>query len=138
LYQRREAAQRLAARPAFPYTAVLAQRRSRKSPISFILLAGESGVRNRRQPDALTANRQPPIVPAMSEGKSMLGELQQISGQLDRLLELCHRLAEENRSLRVSQEQLTAERANLLAKNEQARSRVEAMIARLRSLENNA
>jgi cell division protein ZapB len=38
----------------------------------------------------------------------------------------------------VSQEQLTAERANLLAKNEQARSRVEAMIARLRSLENNA
>jgi cell division protein ZapB len=68
----------------------------------------------------------------------MLAELQQISGQLDRLLELCHRLAEENRSLRVSQEQLTAERANLLAKNEQARSRVEAMIARLRSLENNA
>jgi cell division protein ZapB len=68
----------------------------------------------------------------------MLAELQQISGQLDRLLELCHRLSEENRSLRVSQEQLTAERANLLAKNEQARSRVEAMIARLRSLENNA
>lgn len=68
----------------------------------------------------------------------MLGELQQISGQLDRLLELCQRLSEENRSLRVSQEQLTAERANLLAKNEQARSRVEAMIARLRSLENNA
>lgn len=68
----------------------------------------------------------------------MLTDLREISGQLDRLLELCQRLTEENRSLRASQEQLSAERANLLAKNEQARSRVEAMIARLRSLENNA
>jgi cell division protein ZapB len=68
----------------------------------------------------------------------MLTQLREISGQLDRLLELCQRLTEENRSLRASQEQLSAERANLLAKNEQARSRVEAMIARLRSLENNA
>jgi cell division protein ZapB len=68
----------------------------------------------------------------------MLTDLREISGQLDRLLELCNRLTEENRSLRASQEQLSNERANLLAKNEQARSRVEAMIARLRSLENNA
>jgi cell division protein ZapB len=74
----------------------------------------------------------------MSQGNDMLTELHEISGQLDRLLEMCQRLSEENRSLRVSQEQLSAERANLLAKNEQARSRVEAMIARLRSLENNA
>jgi cell division protein ZapB len=74
----------------------------------------------------------------MSQGNDMLTELREIGGQLDRLLELCQRLTEENRSLRVSQEQLSAERANLMAKNEQARSRVEAMIARLRSLENNA
>lgn len=74
----------------------------------------------------------------MSQGNDMLSELHEIGGQVDRLLELCHRLAEENRSLRASQEQLSAERANLLAKNEQARSRVEAMIARLRALENNA
>jgi cell division protein ZapB len=74
----------------------------------------------------------------MSKGNDMLTELREIGGQLDRLLELCQRLSEENRSLRVSQEQLSAERANLMAKNEQARSRVEAMIARLRSLENNA
>jgi cell division protein ZapB len=69
---------------------------------------------------------------------SMLTDLQEIGGRLDRLLEVVHRLSEENRSLRTSQEQLTTERANLLAKNEQARSRVEAMIVRLRSLENNA
>ena len=74
----------------------------------------------------------------MSDTHPHLTELQDITGRLDKLLEVCHRLAEENRSLRVSQEQLSAERANLLAKNEQARSRVEAMIARLRALENNA
>ena len=45
------------------------------------------------------------------------------------------RLSEENRSLRLQQEQLANERSTLLAKNEQARARVEAMIARLKSLE---
>jgi cell division protein ZapB len=45
------------------------------------------------------------------------------------------RLSEENRSLRLQQEQLATERSTLLAKNEQARARVEAMIARLKSLE---
>ena len=74
----------------------------------------------------------------MSETNPTLADLGEISQRLDRVLELCHRLSEENRSLRVSQEQLSTERSNLLAKNEQARSRVEAMIARLRSLENGA
>jgi cell division protein ZapB len=74
----------------------------------------------------------------MSNSNATLTELQEVSGRVDRLLEMCQRLAEENRSLRQSQEQLSAERSNLLAKNEQARSRVEAMIARLRSLENGA
>ena len=74
----------------------------------------------------------------MPNSNSTLTELQEVSGRVDRLLEMCQRLAEENRSLRQSQEQLSAERSNLLAKNEQARSRVEAMIARLRSLENGA
>lgn len=61
----------------------------------------------------------------------------QLSAGIDRLLEQCRRLAEENRSLRHSQEQLAGERASLLAKNEQARTRVEAMIGRLKSLEQN-
>jgi len=51
---------------------------------------------------------------------------------------MAQRLLEENRRLRHSQEQLSTERATLLAKNEQARSRVEAMIQRLKSLEQNA
>jgi cell division protein ZapB len=74
----------------------------------------------------------------MSNANPALNELHEVSGRIDRLLELCRRLAEENRSLRQSQEQLASERSNLLAKNEQARTRVEAMIARLRSLENGA
>ncbi len=64
-------------------------------------------------------------------------QLTEVFRQVDQLIALAQRLAEENRSLRTSQEQLMAERANLLAKNEQARSRVEAMINRLKSLEQN-
>ncbi len=64
--------------------------------------------------------------------------LQLLTERVERLVELTRRLADENRSLRTSQEQLIGERAALLTKNEQARSRVEAMILRLKSLEHNA
>ena len=73
----------------------------------------------------------------MSAQPSSRQELHAIAQRVDQLIALCQRLGEENRSLRASQEQLMAERANLLAKNEQARSGVEAMIHRLRSLEQN-
>ncbi len=64
-------------------------------------------------------------------------ELAALGVQLDRLLDMVRRLTEENRSLRHSQEQLANERAGLMARNEQARSRVEAMIQRLKALETN-
>ncbi len=60
-----------------------------------------------------------------------------IGDRVDRLIALCRTLQDENRSLRHSQEQLASERAQLIARNEQARSRVEAMIMRLKSLEHN-
>lgn len=63
--------------------------------------------------------------------------LQEIAAQIDQLVALAQRLQDENRSLRANQEQLAAERAGLLAKNEQARTRVEAMIQRLKLLEQN-
>lgn len=66
-----------------------------------------------------------------------LQSLLAIGDRLDRLLDLCRTLQEENRSLRHSQEQLSLERAQLIARNEQARTRVEAMILRLKSLEQN-
>jgi len=65
-------------------------------------------------------------------------QLSQLGEKIDRLADLVRRLADENRSLRASQEQLIGERAALLTKNEQARARVEAMIMRLKSLEQNA
>lgn len=74
----------------------------------------------------------------MSAPETTLADLREVSARIDRLVELCQRLSEENRSLRQSQEQLATERAVLLSKNEQARIRVEAMIARLKSLEQNA
>lgn len=64
-------------------------------------------------------------------------DVRALTERFEQLLAVCVRLNEENKSLKASQEALAAERANLLAKNEQARSRVEAMIARLKSLEQN-
>jgi|GEM_PF-73664 len=75
------------------------------------------------------------IVPAMSATDPTQTQLAEITERVDRLVELCRRLSEENRVLRQSQENLASERAQLLARNEQARSRVEAMILRLKSLE---
>jgi cell division protein ZapB len=71
--------------------------------------------------------------PASSD--AIAQELEALGRQVDRLLDTVRRLSEENRSLRHSQEQLAGERASLLARNEHARSRVEAMIQRLKSLE---
>ncbi|WP_049623157.1 TIGR02449 family protein [Frateuria defendens] len=73
----------------------------------------------------------------MSTPDSAQHEIAALSLQIDRLLDLVRRLGEENRSLRHSQEQLATERAGLVARNEQARSRVEAMIQRLKTLESN-
>jgi cell division protein ZapB len=73
----------------------------------------------------------------MSTPDSIQHEVAALSQQLDRLLDIVRRLHEENRSLRHSQEQLANERAGLMARNEQARGRVEAMIQRLKALESN-
>lgn len=85
----------------------------------------------------MTAADGAPIVTPVSASDS-LAELRELAARVERLADLARRLGEENRSLRHSQEQLIGERAALLSKNEQARSRVEAMIVRLKSLEQNA
>ena len=71
----------------------------------------------------------------MASAESTIADLKSLAQQLEELLGLCGRLNDENRSLRISQEALVQEKANLVSKNEQARSRVEAMISRLKSLE---
>lgn len=62
-------------------------------------------------------------------------ELERLEKRLDELVVICGQLREENRSLRQRQEALMAERVTLLQKNEQVRARVEAMVGRLKSLE---
>jgi len=66
-----------------------------------------------------------------------VSELRIIRLEVERLVALVHNLGEENRALRLANDQMAGERSALLAKSEQARSRVEAMIARLKSLEQN-
>jgi cell division protein ZapB len=62
-------------------------------------------------------------------------ELAALSRALDKALDRLRRLAEENASLRRGRDQLAGERAALMTRNEQARTRVEAMIERLKALE---
>ena len=62
-------------------------------------------------------------------------ELKRLEQRVDALVKVCDQLQDENRSLKQRQDTLTAERANLLQKNEQVRARVEAMIGRLKAME---
>ncbi len=58
-----------------------------------------------------------------------------LEARIDVLIQLCKQLAEENKALRESQTHLMSERAALLEKNALARTRIEAMITRLKSME---
>jgi cell division protein ZapB len=62
-------------------------------------------------------------------------ELRRLEKRLEELVVVCRQLQEENQSLRQRQDVLVAERASLLHKNEQVRGRVEAMIGRLKGME---
>ncbi len=62
-------------------------------------------------------------------------DLKALEAKIDELIAACETLREENRALREQQVQLMAERAGLIEKSELARSRVEAMIARLKAME---
>lgn len=65
-------------------------------------------------------------------------DLKRLELRLEELIRTIDRLKEENRSLRVQQDHMTTERAQLIERNEMARSRVEAMISRLKAMEQNA
>ncbi len=65
-------------------------------------------------------------------------ELKKLETRVDDLLQVCGRLTSENKSLRQQQETLVTERASLIEKNQLARTRIEAMIARLKSMESHS
>lgn len=62
-------------------------------------------------------------------------DIDTLETQVEELLRLYKRLREENASLRLRQETLVTERAELIEKTELARGRVESMISRLKSME---
>lgn len=61
--------------------------------------------------------------------------LNNLEYKLDQLLERCETLQRENTELRARESDWQRERVRLVEKNELARGRVEAMIARLKALE---
>ncbi|MBV9345173.1 MAG: TIGR02449 family protein [Gammaproteobacteria bacterium] len=73
----------------------------------------------------------------MSDGtKTQLDlELTRLTKRIDELIAIVQQLKDENRALRARHESLAGERAALMHKNEQVRTRVEAMIGRLKTLE---
>ncbi len=62
-------------------------------------------------------------------------ELGQLEEKVSSLLDIINRLMKENRSLRAQQETQATERAGMLVRHDEVRSRVEAIVTRLKSLE---
>jgi len=62
-------------------------------------------------------------------------EVQALADKLDRLIARCEKLERDNAMLRALQDDWNRERAQLMHKNDLARNKVEAMISRLRALE---
>lgn len=65
----------------------------------------------------------------------MPDDLSALESRVDELIDRCEALARENRVLRENNRSWTVERASLLERNEIAKSKVEAMIERLKSLD---
>jgi cell division protein ZapB len=62
-------------------------------------------------------------------------ELQALAGKLELLIQRMEQLRTQNRQLLASERCWREERAHLIEKNEMARQKVEAMISRLKALE---
>lgn len=62
-------------------------------------------------------------------------DIKVLEERIDDLIGVCRRLREENEGLRHSQESLIEERAKLAEKNKMARSRLESIVDRLKTLE---
>lgn len=63
--------------------------------------------------------------------------ISRFSNKVEQLITYCQQLEEDNAQLAKSQAQLQSERTQLLQKNDLAKNKIEAMIGRLRALEQN-
>ncbi len=62
-------------------------------------------------------------------------QIRNFSDKVDQLIAHCKKLESDNAALRELQEEWHSERARLLQKNDLARNKIEAMIGRLKALE---
>jgi cell division protein ZapB len=65
-------------------------------------------------------------------------DLRALEVRVEELIRACVHLKDENKTLRAREQELLNERELLIAKNDQARERVEDMIGRLKRLEDKA
>ncbi|MFN7272784.1 MAG: TIGR02449 family protein [Gammaproteobacteria bacterium] len=70
-----------------------------------------------------------------NDRNALEAELRRLEKQVEELIAALGAAREETRALRHRQDQLSVERASLMQRNEQVRTRVEAMIGRLKTLE---
>lgn len=75
------------------------------------------------------------LVSTMTQSNPSL-ELKDLENKLDQLIEQYDHVKNENRSLKTKQDSLVREKAKLLEKTTLAKTRVEAMITRLKAMEN--
>ena len=61
--------------------------------------------------------------------------LKKLENRIDDLIDTCRQLRKENHSVRSVHSQLSEEHARLIEKTQIARTRIEAMIGRLKALE---
>ncbi len=74
--------------------------------------------------------------PSSQPSSQRMEEMDILERRVSELIALTEQLSRENKALRTQQHNWSVERAKLIEKNELAKSRVESMIGRLRSLEN--
>ena len=68
--------------------------------------------------------------------KQQLGKgLRHLERRVDDLIGACHRLKEENETLRGGRDELIGEKSKLSEKNRLARTRLETIVTRLKALE---
>jgi cell division protein ZapB len=63
-------------------------------------------------------------------------QVAELEATLTTLITSCNTLHDENQSLKAKESQLLKERAELFAKNDKIRTQVEAMVMRLKAMEN--
>ena len=61
--------------------------------------------------------------------------LERLNDKVEQLLSYCSKLEDDNQNLRSMQDDWNSERSKLMQKNDLARNKIEAMIGRLKSLE---